>query len=236
MKNIEVIAFDADDTLWVNEPYYRKSEDKFCRILQDYIEPDTCSKILYNIEIKNIDRYGYGTKSFMLSMIETALSINNGNIPVSVIADIIKLGKSQIDQKVEVLPGVQSGLEALKNDFRLIVATKGDLLDQERKLAKSGLGHYFHHVEVMSEKNEENYRKLLKHLDITPDKFLMIGNSLKSDIIPVINLGGHAIHIPFHTTWAHEHVDTKVENIRFKQVTRMPELVRVIRHETARSK
>ncbi|HJT73119.1 MAG TPA: HAD family hydrolase [Chitinophaga sp.] len=223
--SIKVIAFDADDTLWINEPYFRETENEFCRLMESYLPQHTAARELLQIEIKNLSLYGYGIKGFMLSMIETALSISNNTIDISAIEKIIGFGKDLLARPIEVLEGVEDVLGSLKENYRLVVATKGDLLDQERKLKNSGIDHYFHHVEIMSDKQEADYKKLLKHLDIKPEQFLMIGNSLKSDILPVLGIGGRAIHIPFHTTWEHEHVDVHIDSPNFKQVTTILEVL-----------
>ncbi|MCY1720219.1 HAD family hydrolase [Prolixibacteraceae bacterium Z1-6] len=204
-NNFKVIAFDADDTLWVNETFFRETEEQFCELLADFSTSEEIMKELFATEIRNLEEYGYGTKGFVLSMIETALKITDNRVPQPTLEKIIKLGKTQINQPVELLEGVVDILEYLtQKGYKLIVATKGDLLDQERKLKKSHLENFFHHVEVMSNKNKADYRKLLKHLDIAPEDFLMIGNSYKSDIEPVLEIGGFGIHIPFHVTWEHE--------------------------------
>lgn len=201
---IKVIGFDADDTLWVNEPFYRETEARFCELLQRYMSPEEINTRLFRVEVSNLDLYGYGSKAFVLSLIETAVEISNGQVTAGEIAKIIELGKAQINVKNPLLPGVPGVLEQLSHHYRLIVATKGDLLDQERKLKKSGIAGYFHHVEIMSDKKEEQYSRMLAHLDVAPGEFLMVGNSLKSDVLPVLNLGGYAIHVPFHVTWQHE--------------------------------
>ena len=226
--SIKVIAFDADDTLWVNEPYFRETEDEFCRLMEAFIPQHTIARELLQTEIKNLPLYGYGIKGFMLSMIETALTISSNTIDVSAVEKIIGYGKALLARPIEVLDGVEVVLDELKSRFRLVVATKGDLLDQERKLKNSGIDHFFHHVEIMSDKQEADYLKLLRHLDIRPEEFLMIGNSLKSDILPVLNLGAHAIHIPFHTTWAHEHVDVHIDNPNFKQVVQISDILELM--------
>jgi len=208
-RDIKVVGFDADDTLWVNEPYFRDIEHEFCELLKDYLPVEEISKKLLEIEIGNIPIYGYGVKGFILSLIETAIKISNKEVKPEIIEAIINLGKELLNKDITLLHHVKSTLEQLSNkSLKLIVATKGDLLDQERKLTKSGLEKYFHHIEVMSDKKESDYKKLINHLDIQPEQFIMIGNSLKSDIVPVINLGCKAIHIPFHTTWEHEYVSS----------------------------
>jgi putative hydrolase of the HAD superfamily len=161
----------------------------------------------------------------MLSMIETAITISNKTIHVSVVEKIIEYGQELLQKPILKLDGVDEVLENLKNRYRLVVATKGDLLDQERKLKKSGIEHHFHHTEIMSEKGEADYRKLIKHLDIQPHEFLMIGNSLKSDILPVLNIGGHAFHIPYHVTWGHEKIEYEVNHQNFKQFTAISEIL-----------
>lgn len=205
--DIKVIGFDADDTLWMNEEHYRETEDSFVAMMEPWLTERETRKHLFAVEMENLGLYGYGAKGFTLSMISAANSISNGQASSSLISEIIELGKTLIDAPMDLLPGVSDVLETLHGDYRMIVATKGDLLDQERKLKKSNLEDYFHHVEIMSDKNPESYRKLVRHLDIKPEEFLMIGNSLKSDVVPVLDIGADAIHIPAQSTWAHEHVD-----------------------------
>lgn len=219
--DVKVIAFDADDTLWVNEPYFQDTENRFCALLEDYLPHHTLAQELFKTEMANLPLYGYGIKGFMLSMIETAQRVSNNTLDISVIEKTIALGKELLEKQIEILDGVEEVLQSLKGRYRLVVATKGDLLDQERKLKKSGLEHYFHHIEIMSDKQESDYLKLIKHLDIQPAEFLMIGNSLKSDIMPVLSIGGNGVHIPYHTTWAHEKVEHNVEHEKFKQVENM---------------
>lgn len=219
----KVIAFDADDTLWVNEPYFQEAERKFCSLLEDFLPHHSVSRELLSTEIQNLSLYGYGVKGFMLSMIETAIRVSGNALNAAEIAKILDIGKTLIEQPIEILDGVEDVLQALQGKYRLVVATKGDLLDQERKLNKSGLASYFHHIEIVSEKRESDYQKLIRHLDIEAHDFLMIGNSLKSDIIPVLNLGGHGFHVPFHTTWELEKVDVKLEHPNFRQLNNIKE-------------
>ena len=222
---IKVIAFDADDTLWVNEPYFYETEEKFCALLEDYLPKHSVSQELFKTEMQNLSLYGYGIKAFMLSMVETALRISNKTMSVEIIEQAIQFGKELLEKPIELLEGVEEVLKSLKGKYRLVVATKGDLLDQERKLKKSGIEHYFHHIEIMSDKQEADYKKLIKHLDIKPEEFLMIGNSIKSDILPVLAIGGHGFHIPFHTTWAHERVDHNVEHLNFRSMKTIDEIL-----------
>ncbi|WP_370033075.1 HAD family hydrolase [Flavobacterium sp. 28YEA47A] len=223
--NIKVIAFDADDTLFVNEPYFQETEEKFCALMQDYLSHQGLSQELFRVEIQNLSLYGYGIKGYILSMIEAAMKISNKTISVDVIEKIIEYGKELLQRPIELLDGVEETLEALHGKYKLVVATKGDLLDQRRKLHNSGLGHYFHHIEVMSDKQEKDYHDLLNRLEIQPQEFFMIGNSLKSDVLPVLGIGGHAVHIPFHTTWAHEKIDHKVEHKNFKALEKIAEVL-----------
>jgi len=223
--SIKVIAFDADDTLWVNEPYFRQTEEQFCSLLASYASQHELERELLKIEITNLGLYGYGIKGFILSMIEAAMKITQNTLSIEAVAHIMDLGKQMLNQPIELLDGVEEVLEALKSKYRLVVATKGDLLDQERKLKKSGLSPYFHHIEIMSEKDNANYLKLIKHLDIQPQELLMVGNSLKSDVMPVLSIGGHAIHVPYHITWAHEHIEDSIDNERFKSADTIKDIL-----------
>lgn len=211
-KNIKVIGFDADDTLWVNETYFREAEVAFSKLLTKYETLNKIDQELFRMEIDNLPLYGYGVKAFTLSMVESALELSNYNISTKTIEAILNIGKNMLNKPVELLDGVEDVLKTLSQKYKLILATKGDLLDQERKLEKSGLTDYFHHIEVLSDKKEANYSKLLNHLDINPSEFLMIGNSLKSDVLPLVNIKAHAIHVPFHTTWAHEEATEEEKN------------------------
>ena len=226
--NLKVIAFDADDTLWVNEPYFEETEKKFCELMQDYLSHHTLSQELFKTEIQNLPLYGYGIKGYILSMIEAAIAISGNTLNIEIVDKIMQYGKDLLQKPIELLDDVEGTLGALRSKYKLVVATKGDLLDQRRKLHNSGLGHFFHHIEVMSDKQEVDYRDLVKRLDIEPSEFLMIGNSLKSDILPVLGIGGSAIHIPFHTPWAHERIDHKVEHPKFCTVSRISEVLAII--------
>jgi putative hydrolase of the HAD superfamily len=223
-----VIAFDADDTLWVNEPHFQAVEQQFCKMLEEFLPAHTVARELFATELQNMPLYGFGAKAFMLSMVETAIRISDGRIPSNSLFRVLDLGRSLLEHSIELLPGVAEVLENLQPRFRLVVATKGDLLDQERKLRRSGLEKYFHHIEVMSDKQEADFARLIRHLDIPPSEFWMIGNSLKSDILPVLSLGGNAIHIPFHTTWAYEKIDAQIEHPRFRTVDTIVEVLSVL--------
>jgi putative hydrolase of the HAD superfamily len=219
LERVKYIAFDADDTLWVNEPYFREAEVEYCRVLGRFAQPQEIIGTLYQTELKNLAPYGYGVKAFTLSLMETAIGFSNrgeqeGIKPLTPpeMAEVIRIGTSLINVPMEVLPGVKHLLEKLqeRGKYQLIVATKGDLLDQNRKLQRSGLAGHFNQVEVMYDKNEETYLSLLKKLECRPEEFLMIGNSMKSDVLPVLNIGGYAVYIPFHSTWEHEKVEGEV--------------------------
>lgn len=219
MKNIKVIAFDADDTLWDNESFFQEIERYYTELLSKYGDAEKISAELFRTEMDNLEHYGYGVKGFTLSMLETALRISKREVPADTLEMIILWGKLLLDMPIELLPDVEETLKALKERerYRLVVATKGDLLDQQRKLKRSGLADYFDHVEIMSDKTEKEYIKLMKTLQVSPEEFLMVGNSLKSDIQPVLAIGGYAVHVPFEVMWQHE-VAESFEHPRLMQV------------------
>ena len=223
--NPKIIAFDADDTLWHNEPFFDEAQERFCVLFQDYASSQEILGLILNHQIKNLPLYGFGIKAFTLSMIESALELTNHKISGQNIQKVIQIGKDLLQKPVELLPNVTEVLEQLKGSNKLIVATKGDLKDQHRKLHDSGIGAYFHHIEVMSDKAELDYEKMLGRLDCKAEDFLMIGNSLKSDVLPVLNIGGHAIHIPYHTTWEYEKIDFEIKHKNFKSFTNITEIL-----------
>lgn len=221
----KVIAFDADDTLWVNEEYFEETESKFCALMSDYLSKQGLSQALFTTQVNNLPLYGYGIKGYILSMIETAISVSNGTISVDYIDKITQFGKELIGKPIELLDGIEDTLRALEGNYKLVVATKGDLKDQQRKLHNSGLGNYFHHIEVMADKERINYEKLIGRLEVKPEEFLMIGNSLKSDILPVLEMGGHAIHVPYHVTWEHEKISHQVVHENFRTVEKVSDIL-----------
>ncbi len=221
----KIIAFDADDTLWHNEPYFDEAQNKFCELFSGYASKQELLRLILNHQITNLPLYGFGIKAFTLSMIESALEITNHSISGQNIEKVLQIGKDLLQKPVELLPEIIEVLEQLKGSHKLIVATKGDLKDQHRKLHESGIGAYFHHIEVMSDKTELDYEKMLLRLDCKPTDFLMIGNSLKSDVLPVLNIGGHAIHIPYHTTWEYEQIDFEIEHDNFRAFEKITEIV-----------
>jgi putative hydrolase of the HAD superfamily len=222
------IAFDADDTLWDNEIFFRESEREFCKLINSH-NPNLTEKeimpVLFDNEVGNLSIYGFGVKSFVLSAIETAGKLLNNDVPYSIISSIVQIGRNQLMQPVTLLADVEDTLKRLKESgkYRLVVATKGDLLDQESKIKRSGLEQYFERSIIMSDKREDDYLKMIKSLNCKPEKLVMIGNSFKSDILPVVNLGGRVIYIPYHTTWAHEVVDT-IEHERIVEIKRLGDL------------
>jgi len=223
------LGFDADDTLWHNETIFEHVHERYRALLARFHDAATVDRTLFATEMRNLERYGYGVKGFTLSAIETAIALTAGKISADEIQQLIALGQDMLAHPVEVLDGVAETLAHLSGQYRLLVITKGDLRDQERKIARSGLAAHFRHVEILSEKNEDAYAALFRRHAIEPARFLMIGNSLKSDILPVLALGGAGVHIPYHLTWAAEHVEhaPRAEG-RFFQVKSVRELPEVL--------
>jgi putative hydrolase of the HAD superfamily len=228
IEGIKVVGFDADDTLWENQKYYLETESKLRQLLAPYVSEDVVLKELAATEDSNMSLYGYGVKAHILSVIETAIRITDAKVPVEVIGKILLLGKEQLRRPVELLDGVEDTLSALEGRYRLVVVTKGDLLDQEGKLRRSGIDHFFCHAEIMSDKTDEAYLTLLRRMNIKPEEFLMIGNAMRSDILPPLRIGSYAIHIPFSTTWAHEDVDGAVQSPRLHTLKSMREVVSLL--------
>ncbi len=228
MDQIKVIGFDADDTLWVNEPYYQQAEKLFCELLKNHLPTKDISAELLKTEMDNIERYGYGAKGFVLSMIETALRISNKTISPEAIGTIITIGKELLEKPIELLDNIDLVLNELKTNYILIIATKGDLLDQHRKINNSGLIHHFNHIEIMHDKTESEYQKLIKRLNIRNEEFLMIGNSVKSDVLPVLSIGAQAIHIPYHVTWQHETANDQSASIQYKEISKLTDLLKIL--------
>jgi len=221
---INTVALDADDTLWHNESIFHLTQDNYVGLLKDYGEPDHMKARLLEVEIKNLKLYGYGVKSFTLSMIETAIDLTRGAVPAKTIAEILNLGRAMLEHPVEPLPGVAETLEALKDRYRLVMVTKGDLMNQEQKLARSGLGDYFQAIEIVSEKDANTYRRIVARQGIRPEATVMIGNSMKSDVLPALEAGLWGIHIPYHITWAHEHAEPPSDSPRFAKLETIREL------------
>lgn len=228
MRNIKIVAFDADDTLWANEDLFRETEEKFFNLMQPYADKKKAKEELFVTEVNNLPLYGYGIKAFMLSMIETALKLSGGKADTSVTEQIISAGRDMLNQPVKLLPGTLSVFKNLSERYKLVVATKGDLLDQERKLQKSGLTKYLHHIEIMSEKNTRGYKTLMQRLGVMPQEFLMVGNSLKSDIMPVVKLGARAVWIPYSLTWQHENVEADNIANGFIKMDKIADLLKIL--------
>lgn len=229
MRNkIKTIAFDADDTLWVNETYFYEAEQQFCTLLAAYLPAEAASRELFNTEMTNLPLYGYGIKGVVLCMIETVTRVTDGKASLQLINKTLELGHELLRRPVELLDGVAATLERLQRNYRLVMATKGDLLDQERKIKQSGLQGFFHHIEIMSNKKVDNYARLLKQLDCSPENFLMLGNSIKSDVLPVLELEAFAGHVPFTTTWLHEQHDTKPEHPNFIELKSIAEILQYL--------
>lgn len=224
---IELIAFDADDTLWHNERLFQATESQFTELLAAYHSADWVRQRLLATEIRNLGHFGYGIKGFILSMIETAIELTEQRIGGAEIQHIIDWGHAMLRAPVDLLDGVRETIEALAPDYKLMLLTKGDLFDQESKLARSGLGDHFDAVEIVSEKDAKTYAAIMRRHGIAPPQFLMVGNSVKSDILPVLEAGGAAVHIPYETTWAHEHVaEPHAEFTRLERITELPAWLR----------
>ena len=203
-NNIKFIAFDADDTLWVNENYFREAEHAFCHLMMDWLPHEKTADELFKTEMQNLELFGYGAKGFALSLIETAVRISDGKITGRQVQKIIDIVKRLLEQPVELLPDVPEVLSTLKKKYTLVLATKGDLLDQQRKIAKSGLAGYFAHTEIMSDKRPQDYVRLLQRLGAGAQEFVMVGNSLKSDVLAPLEAGAYAVYVPYPIIWKHE--------------------------------
>lgn len=227
-RKLTTIGFDADDTLWQNEQFFRLTEQRFAALLADHAEAEHLTGRLLEAEKRNLGKYGFGIKGFTLSMIETAIEVTEGQVPASVIGDILEAGRVMLDHPVETLPHVEETLEQLAGDYRLVLITKGDLFDQERKLAQSGLGDFFEAVEIVSDKAEATYRRIFERHGDGPARAMMVGNSLKSDVVPAIEAGAWGVYVPHELTWVLEHVDAPSEAPRFRQVVDLRGLKEVV--------
>jgi putative hydrolase of the HAD superfamily len=228
VKSIETIGFDADDTLWHHERHYKLTEGRFRELLADYAPQEHLAERLIAAEKRNIGHYGYGVKGFTLSMIETAIEVTGGNAPASVISEILEAGRELLAHPIETLPGVRETLEALKGNYRLVVVTKGELLDQERKLAASGVDHFFDAVEIVSEKDAAIYSRVFTRHGSGPQRAMMIGNSMKSDILPALEAGAWAIHVPSEHQWALDHIDEPQEHERLRRARMISQVLEIL--------
>lgn len=221
---LSTIGFDADDTLWQNEQFFRLTEDHFASLLADHAEPDHLRERLLEAEKRNLGHYGFGIKGFTLSMIETAIEVTEGRVPAGVIADILEAGREMLRHPVETLPGVRETLAELAGGFRLVLITKGDLFDQERKLAQSGLGDFFDAVEIVSDKQAETYVRIFARHGEGAERSMMVGNSLKSDVVPAIEAGSWGVYVPHDLTWVLERVEPPRDHPRYREIEAIGEL------------
>ena len=223
--SVRVVGFDGDDTLWHSETRFHFTQGEFRDLLKRHVPDADVDRRLAEMEMKNLGIYGYGVKSFTLSMLETAIELTEGRIPTRDLEVILGWGKRMLMEPTELLDGVEETLRLLSGRYDLLLITKGDLFDQEGKLARSGLGDLFLGVEILSEKNTDSYRGVFTRRAIKPEDFVMVGNSLRSDVVPVVSLGAHAVHIPYEVTWHHEHVpDDELPKEGWVRITSIREL------------
>ena len=228
MRTLTTIAFDADDTLWHNERFFQDSQRRFAELLSAFADEGMVEAELLSAERRNVGFYGFGVKGFTLSMLETATTLAGDDLPPSVIREILDLGKAMLEHPVELLPGVVDALRRLGDDYTLLVVTKGDLFDQERKLVQSGLADHFAHVEIVSDKTQETYRRVFDRHGHGPQRALMVGNSLKSDVLPALEAGSWAVHVPHELTWALEHAEEPAGHPRYRQARTLSALPALI--------
>lgn len=235
LKHIKAIAFDADDTLWALQNYFEDVEDAYCDLLSDYGSKEEISAALFEMESGNMEDLGYGAKAFTISLVENAVKVSDGKVSAKLIGQIVRLGKSLLRLDAKPLPEVEETLARLrelkddedKRKFKLAVFTKGELKDQENKLWRSGLQRFFDVVSIVSDKTPEAYRRLCKELEVTPNELVMVGNSFKSDIAPALKIGASAIHIPFHTTWAHEKTE-EFDHEHLRRISHFSEILELV--------
>ncbi len=231
-NTLTTIAFDADDTLWHNERFFRVTQQRFAELLQDHTSTDMSAeqldRLLMDAETRNLGRYGYGVKGFTLSMIETAIEVTNEQVPASVIKELIEAGQMMLSYPIELLPHAREAVEAVAGDYRVLLITKGDLLDQERKLAQSGLGDLFDGVEIVSDKTPDVYREIFQRHGTDVSHAMMVGNSMRSDVVPVVEAGGWGVFVPHGLVWEHEHAEAPVDQPRFREISDLSGLADLI--------
>jgi putative hydrolase of the HAD superfamily len=228
---IEIIGFDADDTLWHNETLYSQAKDQLQELLAQYGNPEQLRQRLDEIEELNVRHYGYGIKSFALSMVEAAIEISNGQIEAPRLSRILDIVKEMLSAEVKPLGAVEPTLAVLAQEYMLMLITKGDFFEQQRKIERSGLAKYFRHIEIVVDKTPETYRGVLAKYHLEPNKFLMVGNSLRSDILPVLAIGGQAVYVPYESTWAHENVDeTAQADTKYNEIEHLGQLPELIKN------
>ena len=216
---LSTIGFDADDTLWQNEQFFRLTQKRFAELLADFTDPETLMARLLAAEERNLGQYGFGIKGFVLSMIETAIEVTDHKVDARVIAELIAAGQDMLSHPIELLPHAQAALNELAGSYRIVLITKGDLLDQERKLAQSGLGDMFDAVEIVSDKTPETYLEAFRHQGADARAAMMVGNSLRSDVLPALQAGAWAVHVPHDLTWVHEQADIPLGQDRFYELS-----------------
>lgn len=226
---LTAIGFDADDTLWHHETYYRGTQDRFAELLADHAPPDLLHQRLLEAERRNLGQYGFGVKGFTLSMIETAIEVTEGRVPASVIAELLASGRQMLAHPIDLLPQARATVEALAGRYTLVLVTKGDLLDQERKLAQSGLGDLFDAVEVVSDKTPAIYTRIFARHGTGAGEALMVGNSVKSDVLPMIEAGGWGVHVPHDLGWPLDHADPPQAHARFRTLVELGQLPQLVR-------
>ncbi len=227
-KALTTIGFDADDTLWQNESFYRLTQDRFADLLADYTDREMLESRLLEAERRNLGHYGFGIKGFMLSMIETAIEVTEKNVPASVIGEILEAGQEMLRHPIQLLDHAEEAVRALAETHRLVLITKGDLLDQERKLAQSGLGDYFDAVEIVSNKTRAIYDDVFARHGDGPDRAMMIGNSLKSDVRPALEAGAWGVYVPHGLTWELEHAEAPDGHARFRELPSLDGILQVV--------
>lgn len=228
VRQLTTIGFDADDTLWHNERFFKLTQSHFIELLANHAEPEHLSTRLLEAEKRNIGHYGFGIKGFTLSMIETAIEVTKGKVPAEIIAEILEAGREMLTHPVEILPHVEQVLTTLSDNYQLLLITKGDLIDQERKIAQSGLGEFFHAIEIVSDKNTATYTQVFSRHAAGPNTAMMVGNSLKSDVIPAIQAGSWGVYVPHEHTWALEHETLPENSVRFRQIDHLKQLTDLI--------
>jgi putative hydrolase of the HAD superfamily len=221
---IRILGFDADDTLWHNESIFEHAHGAYRQLLARYHPADEVNRVLHRTEMRNLSLYGYGVKGYMLSCVEAAIELSSGAISAQEVREILATGQSMLAHPVELLPGVTEVVPGLARDYRLLLITKGDLHHQEKKISESGLAAHFHAIEIVSEKDPAAYDRVLRRHAVKPEEFAMIGNSLKSDILPVLELGGAGVHVPYHITWQHEVAEVPATARRFRRIERLAQL------------
>lgn len=231
MRSFDLLAFDADDTLWHSEDGFHAAEQRFCELLAPYVAPGVdVMAALVATEHANLHVYGYGVKAFGLSMVEAALTVSGGKVPAVVLEHLIETVRDLLMAPVRLLAGVPEALDEIVGCTRLVLITKGDLVHQTRKVRTSGLEHVFDHIEIVLEKDVDTYARVIRQLDVDPDRFCMVGNSIKSDALPVLELGGHAIHVPYEYLWALEHAEKPPHDAKFTEVLHIGDVPALLRN------